>query len=731
MENNAVIEGVVKKVVFVNEQNNFTVAVLKPDKGGLDVTVVGNLGALTVGECLKCTGEWVRDNRFGTQFKVAQHQSVVPSTEEGLLRFIGSGMISGIGKVYARRLIDKFGMDLVRIIEQEPKKLSQVGGFGKKRIKMLLNGWEKHRQIRDVMIFLQSLGISSNMGLKIYQRYESRSIQVIKENPYTLASDVRGIGFERADQIARHLGYDMNSSERAQAGIAYLLEQAAGMEGHCFLPEPVLVKKSVALLDIDEDIVAKALQRLIAIETLVAVKIEWEDYRAIYLKSLYRPEQQVAEKLTILNAAEPILPSIKVERAIKWVQEKCRIELDVRQIDAVSAALTEKVIVITGGPGTGKTTLIDCLMRILKYKKITVTLAAPTGRAAKRLSEITGEAAGTVHRLLEFSPLTGAFVRNESNPLETDVVVLDEVSMVDIVLMDSLLKAMPASCTLVMVGDVDQLPSVGPGNVLRDIIDSDMIKTIGLDHVFRQSATSFISQNAHCINHGQMPVTEPGIGDELSDFYFIRDDDSTRILQKIKTLVSERIPKRFGFDPKLEVQVLSPMHKGVLGISNLNLELQQLLNPAGKKIIFGSRNFRVGDKVMQIRNNYTKEIYNGDIGIVVGVDEEESKLVVEIDGKEIRYTPADIDELVLAYAISIHKSQGSEYKAVLIPINTEHFIMLQRNLLYTGITRGKKLVVVIGSEKAVRLAINNNRISRRYTNLKSILRQNNALFENP
>jgi len=729
MENTATIEGVVKKIVFVNEQNNFTVAVLQLEKGDLEVTIVGSLGALTVGECLKCTGEWVRDNRFGTQFRVSQYESLIPSTEEGLLRFLSSGMISGIGKVYARRLIQKFGMDLVRVIEQEPKKLSQVEGFGKKRIRMLLEGWEKHRQIRDVMIFLHGLGITSTMGLKIYQRYENKSIQVIKDNPYKLASEIRGIGFERADQIARNLGFDLNSAERAQAGIAYVLEQAASADGHCYLPETILIDKSVDLLSIEEAVIKKSLERLLAIEVLVAVDLEWEDQRVIYLKSLYRPERQVSEKLAVINAAASLLPPLKVDRAIAWVEKETKIALDPKQVEALAAALTEKVVVITGGPGTGKTTLINCLLRILKYKKVSVTLAAPTGRAAKRLSEITGEQAATVHRLLEFSPMSGTFLRNEAVPLETDVVVLDEVSMVDIVLMDSLLRAMPASCTLILVGDVDQLPSVGPGNVLRDIIDSGIIKTVYLDHIFRQSDRSRISINAHYINRGQMPVMERGVEETLSDFYFVKEEQSVRILDKIKILVSERIPQRFGFDPKMDVQVLSPMHKGLLGIENLNHELQQLLNPGGRKIIFGSRNFRIGDKVMQVRNNYSKDIYNGDIGTVIGVDEEERKLIVDIEGNPVSYTPADIDELVLAYAISIHKSQGSEYKAVVIPLNTEHFVMLQRNLLYTGITRGKKLVVLLGSEKAVRIAINNNRISRRYTNLKTILRQDAALFE--
>jgi len=740
------IEGTVKRVVFVNEENGYTVARLDVAGAREPVTIVGNLAALTEGELLRCHGEWVTDRRFGRQFAVERVEPLMPSTTQGIERYLSSGLIPGIGEVFARRIVERFGPKTLEVIGRTPERLLEVEGLGKKKLAGVKTAWAEQRGIREMLVFLQSNGISTTFAIRIWKHYGADSLAQVKRNPYQLALDITGIGFFTADKIARHLGFAEDSVERAEAGLVYALEQAAGADGHCYLPPHALVEKAKELLGVGEARIFEALQRLVEAHILVYDKFdetapdlfEVSDEElgrllakpgrgevpvaGVYLKPLYGAEQGIATKLATISLAKGLLPPIKVPQAVKWVQQHVGIELSPEQQNALRASIVEKVLVITGGPGTGKTTLINCLVRILDVKKVAFALCAPTGRAAKRVAEITGFEAATIHRMLEFSPKTGTFVRREGNEIEADMVIVDEVSMIDAALMDNLLRAIGPQTHLVLIGDVDQLPSVGPGSVLRDLIDSNVIAAARLTHIFRQAEQSLIVTNAHRINHGEFPRAEPMTRGRLSDFYFIEKQTQAEVLEIIKELVSERIPKRFKLDAVNDVQVLSPIHKGLVGVENLNIELQELLNPRGEKLVFGGRNLRLGDKVMQVRNNYTKEVYNGDLGRVTGFDDEHRRLLVEIDGRTIAYERGEADEIVLAYAASIHKAQGCEYPAVVVPMVTQHYMLLQRNLLYTAVTRGKQLVVLVGQPKAINIAVKTEKTFRRYTHLADRLR---------
>jgi exodeoxyribonuclease V alpha subunit len=740
------IEGTVKRVVFVNEENGYTVARLDVDGELEQVTIVGNLAALTEGELLRCHGEWVTDRRFGRQFAVERVEPLMPSTTQGIERYLSSGLIPGVGEVFARRIVERFGEDTLDVIGRTPERLLEIEGIGAKKLKGIKEAWAEQHGIREMLVFLQSYGITTTFAIRIWKHYGADSLAQVKRNPYQLALDITGIGFFTADKIARHLGFAEDSIERAEAGVVYALEQAAGADGHCYLPPHALVGKAKELLGVGEGLILEAMRRLVETRLLVYDRFDETapelagasddellalamkpprgemPVAGVYLKSLYRAEQGITTKLATISLAKGLLPAIRLPQAVKWVQQQVGIELSPEQQNALRAALHEKVLVITGGPGTGKTTLVDCLVRILRAKNVTFALCAPTGRAAKRLAEVTGCEAATIHRLLEYSPKAGVFMRREGNEIEANVVIVDEVSMIDAPLMDNLLRAVSPPTHLVLIGDADQLPSVGPGSVLRDLIASNVVPAARLTHIFRQAERSLIITNAHRINHGEFPRVERSTT-KLSDFYFIEKQTQQEILDVIKELLVERIPKRFELDPVNDVQVLSPIHKGLVGVENLNVELQQLLNPGGEKLVFGGRNLRIGDKVMQVRNDYVKEVYNGDLGRITGFDDEHRCLLVEIDGRAIRYERGEADEIVLAYAASIHKAQGCEYPAVVVPMVTQHYMLLQRNLLYTAVTRGKQLVVLVGQPKAINIAIHNDKTLVRYTRLAERVRE--------
>jgi exodeoxyribonuclease V alpha subunit len=621
----------------------------------------------------------------------------------------------------SERIVEKFGLHTLEIIEKTPERLSEVEGIGPKRISMIRKAWEEQKEIKEIMIFLQGYGVSASYSAKIYKQYENQSIEIVRENPYRLAYDIHGIGFITADKIAQNLGIDRNSLIRAKAGLIYVLNQLTE-EGHVYYPEIQLIHKAKEILNVDEEIVILAVKELSKEKELFLEDLDPDgNLRAVYLAPFYVAETGIAQRLMNLKESPSNIRPIHPEKAIEWVQQKLSIKLAQRQEEAVLLAATSKVLIITGGPGTGKTTIITAILRIFQQLKLRIFLAAPTGRAAKRMNEATGWEAKTIHRLLEYSPYKGGFKKDQDDPLEADVVIIDETSMVDTLLMYHLLKAIPSHAHLILVGDVDQLPSVGPGNVLKDIIKSGRFTVVRLTEIFRQAQESMIVVNAHKVNQGQFPVLKEIDKREKNDFQFIQEEDPEKILQNILDLCSERIPKHFRFHPLREIQVLAPMHKGIIGVANLNIELQKRLNPGQSGITHGARNFRLGDKVMQIVNNYDKDVFNGDIGWISKIDPEEREVAIDFDGRLVPYDYSDLDEVVLAYAVSVHKSQGSEYPVVILPVVTQHYLLLQRNLIYTGITRAKKLVVMIGTKKALAIAIRNNKPQQRYTLLSERL----------
>jgi len=681
------------------------------------VTIVGSIPCPNPGETLRLKGEWTVDAKFGRQFRVESCLSVLPATITGIEKYLGSGLVKGIGPIMAKRVVGRFGLETLDIIEEIPEKLLEVEGIGPIRAERINKAWQEQKEVREVMVFLQGHGVSSTYAVKIYKAYGDKSVSVVKENPYRLALDISGIGFKTADRIARNMGIDPGSQIRAEAGIIHVLSELVD-EGHVYYPQEKLIDTAASLLEVNRDVLETALTALV--EQHRVVVDEQQDDRAVYLTPLHVAEVNVARRLeTLINSPRQLI-QIDVEMAIQWVQRTIGMDLAEMQKEAIRKAVASKVLVLTGGPGTGKTTLLNCIIRILERKRQHILLASPTGRAARRLAEVTGREAKTIHRLLEYSPSEGGFKRNEENPLEADLVIIDEASMVDILLMNHLLKAVPPMATLLLVGDIDQLPSVGPGNMLKDVIASGRVETVRLTEVFRQAQESMIVVNAHRVNRGEFPVVRPPEG-KRSDFYFIERDDAGKALDMVKDLCARRLPRSFRFDPFDDIQVMTPMHKGVVGVANLNAELQMLLNPTGKEVIRGGRCFRISDKVMQMTNNYEKEVFNGDIGRVVGIEQEEQKLAVRYEDRVVEYDWSQLDELVLAYAISIHKSQGSEYPAVVVPILPQHYVMLQRNLLYTAITRAKKLVVLVGSRRAIAMAAKNNRVQHRYTALAARL----------
>ena len=718
----SIIYGFLERITYYNEENDFVVAKLQ-EKGKRELTtIVGNLTAINPGESLKLSGRWVHNKKFGEQFQVENYEITVPATVHGIRKYLGSGLIKGIGPIMAERIVKKFALDTLEVIERTPKRLSEVDGIGPKRIAMITRAWEEQKEIKEIMIFLQGHGVSATYSAKIYKQYGDRSIEVVKENPYRLAQDIHGIGFITADKIAQNMGIDPNSLIRAKAGVIYVLNGLTE-EGHVYYPETDLVRKAKEILKVDQEIITQAITELSKGKEIILEEINVEkDHRAVYLAPFHVAETGIAQRLKKLKESPSTIRPIHPEKAIEWVQQKLNIELAEKQKEAVLLAGNSKVLIITGGPGTGKTTIITAILKIFQQLKLRILLAAPTGRAAKRMSEATGWESKTIHRLLEYSPKKGDFKKDQEDPLEADVVVIDEASMIDTLLMYHLLKAIPPQAHLILVGDVDQLPSVGPGNVLKDIIGSGIFTVVRLTEIFRQAQESMIIVNAHKVNQGEFPILKEIERKEIADFYFIQEEEPEKALNQILTLCSERIPKHFGFHPIRDIQVLTPMHKGVIGTINLNIELQKKLNPDQQAITHGSRAFRLHDKVMQIVNNYDKEVFNGDIGWVSRIDQENKELTIDFEGRLITYDFSDLDEVVLAYAISVHKSQGSEYPAVILPVTTQHYMLLQRNLIYTGITRAKKLVVLVGTKKALAIAIKNNKPQLRFTLLSERLK---------
>lgn len=707
------LSGSVERVTFHSEESGFCVLRAKV-KGHRDlITVIGSAASITPGEYIECIGIWTNDRTHGLQFKANQLKVVPPSTLEGIEKYLGSGMVKGIGPHFAKILVKAFKEDVFTVIESEPEKLLTLPGIGKKRMDKVTSAWSEQKVIREIMVFLQSHGIGTGRAVRIYKTYGDESIIKVSENPYRLALDIHGIGFKTADTLAMKMGIAPDSLIRAQAGVRHVLQEIAD-DGHCAASWENLVKSASELLEIAANIIEEAIHAEIAAENLVQDDIE--GVPCLFLTPLYRAESGTATSITRLLKGISPWGTIDAEKAIPWVETKTGLTLSESQREAVKLALTSKVVVITGGPGVGKTTLVNSILLTIRAKQMRVTLCAPTGRAAKRLSESTGIEAKTIHRLLEFDPKTYGFKRTKDNPLDSDLVVIDESSMVDIALMNKLLAAVPSSAALMIVGDVDQLPSVGPGSVLSDIIDSGVVPTVRLTEIFRQAATSRIIVNAHRINKGEMPLKAEG--SELSDFYFIPADTPEEIHAKLLQVVTERIPKRFGLHPVRDVQVLTPMNRGGLGSHSLNAELQKALNEkAEPKVTRFGTTFAPNDKVIQTVNNYDKEVFNGDIGQITEIDVEEGLLQVDYDGRTVEYEFGELDEVSLAYATSIHKSQGSEYPAVVIPLAMQHYTLLERNLIYTAVTRGKKLVTIIGQPKALAMAVKNRKSNKRLTKL--------------
>lgn len=717
------VDGTVKSVVFRNDETGFTILHVTPAEtdgafrlAAREITVLGTCAAAWEGEELHATGEWVDDPVRGRQFKAKSVECIPPKSVEGVRRYLASGLIRGIGPVLANRIVDRFGAETIDVLDHHSGRLREIPKVGPKKIASIVQGWREGKGTREVMIFTQTYGISAGKAAKIYRTYGPDSVAIIKRDPYRLCRDIWGIGFATADRIALAVGLPKDSPLRARAAIVFTLRTEADEAGHCWTSEPDLLLHAQELVGISVETLAEALKH-----ELDAGRVVKEGDR-LYLRDLWVAERRVAAKLKDLLASPPAFAPIDPDRAVAWWERKTGFTLAPAQLRAVRASVGSKVSIVTGGPGVGKTTIIRALVEIFQARtgvhKITVQLGAPTGRAAKRMAESTGAPAQTLHRLLKYNPQTNAFTYNEERPLGGDVFIFDEMSMVDIRLMADLVVALPRRATLILVGDTDQLPSVGPGNVLRDLIASQTIPTSQLTEIFRQDSSGLIVRNAHHVNAGEPFETRAG----ASDFYFVAQDDPAKALDLVLDFMVTRIPRHFHLEPLQDVQVLTPMRRNLLGAENLNAAIQKRLNGAGPGVVRGGMEFRAGDRVMQLRNNYDKDVYNGDVGVVQSVEPAERTLVVLFDGRPVEYRAADLDELTLAYATTIHKAQGSEYPAVIVLLHRQHYMMLQRNLLYTAITRGKKLVLVIGSPWAVKQAIETNVVRARRTSLAERMR---------
>ncbi|KLU64433.1 ATP-dependent RecD-like DNA helicase [Desulfosporosinus acididurans] len=699
------ISGVVERITFENEENGFSVIKIK-SKGFNDlVTVVGNLAAVNVGSIIRLKGEWKMDSKYGKQFLAQDYRETLPATVTGIQKYLGSGLIKGIGPVFAKRIVQQFQQDTLRVLEEEADYLIKVPGIGQKRVEIIKKAWQDQKEIKNVMLFLQNNGVSTAFAVKIYKTYGNDSIEIVKTNPYKLADDIWGIGFKTADKIALKMGFDINSFERCRAGIVYVLNELSN-DGHCYATKEQLLTEAENILELDQSLVNSTLDKMIVEKTVL---LDGED--AIFLPPFYYSEVGLTKRLKAILSVYSPYTAANVDEILVAIQEECNISYDEVQKDAVKTAATSKFMVLTGGPGTGKTTTTLAIIKVFQLLGARVLLAAPTGRAAKRMSETTGMEAKTIHRLLEYKPPEG-YKKNEEFPLECDVLIIDETSMVDTILMYNLLKAVSNETVVILVGDVDQLPSVGAGNVLNDIIDSGIVNVVKLTRIFRQAQGSAIITNAHKINRGDFPELKGN-----SDFFFIEEDEPSKVVQTIKELCIKRLPSFYKVDPIDDIQVLCPMQRGETGAANLNGVLQEALNSSNTSIKYGGTVYKLGDKIMQIKNNYDKNVFNGDIGIITKIDPEDRTLVLDFDGHEVEYDATELDEVVLAYATTIHKSQGSEYKIVVAPLTMQHYVMLQRNLLYTCVTRAKKIFVLVGAKKAISMAVRNNKTSKRNTRL--------------
>jgi exodeoxyribonuclease V alpha subunit len=731
----SMLQGTIGRITYQHPETHYTVARIEID-GASAVTVVGVIFPVSEGEEIKVTGCWKTHPRYGLQFQVDHWEKIDPATIEGIEKYLGSGLIKGIGPTYAKRLVSAFGLDTLRVLSDEPLRILEVDGIGEVRARRIMQAWQEQRGMQDVMVFLQGHGVGASMALRIYRVFGSQTIDHIRDNPYVLAQEVHGIGFLLADRIAKSIGISGDFPLRVYAGVLHVLREFAE-QGHCFVPMVILKRNAAAILGVEEDPVEAAVEKLAAAGKLVLQETSDGEVRQVFLVELYQAERRVAEALRNLLSTPSSLQVEKIsgpwnrsggtargiiDLASPELFGSPTVILDEDQVHATQQSLHEKVLVITGGPGTGKTTLLTALLTILRRAKVSFVLAAPTGRAAKRMTESAGEEAMTIHRLLEYNPREGGFQRGEDNPLQVDFVIVDEASMVDLVLMDHLLRAVNPHSHLILVGDVDQLPSVGPGSVLRDMIDSGIIPTVVLRRIFRQDRQSLIVVNAHRILQGQNLVL--GEAKEKRDFLFIPRESEEEILLTVKELVRKHIPHSLQLESQevsQAIQVLTPMHRGLLGTINLNREMQSLLNPVGETLERSGSPLRLGDKVMQLRNNYDKGVFNGDLGRIASIDREEGSIKVDFYDKLVEYESDELDEINLAYATSVHKSQGSEYPIVVIPLHTSHYLLLHRSILYTAVTRGKKLVVLVGSRKALAMAIRNVRLERRNTGLKQKL----------
>ncbi|MGA2614593.1 MAG: ATP-dependent RecD-like DNA helicase [Spirochaetia bacterium] len=713
------LEGTLQRVRYASEQDDWSVVVLALGGTGGEVTAVGNLAGVQPGESLQLSGRWTQHAKFGRQFKVESFTALPPATPAGIERLLGSGLIEGIGKELASRLVSRFGARTLEIIEKEPTRLREVEGVGPHRAERLVEAWARQRNIREIVFLLQSCGVSTGLAMRIFKQYGTGAHEIVKRNPWRLAAEMPGVGFRTADAIAKSMGVPSDSPQRIEAGVLFTLEERAE-EGDVMAPRERIVRESAQALSIDPAAVADAVASLVR---RGAVAEDAAGEILLGLPRLVRAEQDAAQALAALLSAQPAARADngEPEKEIAAFETSAGINLSPAQQDAVLKATRDKLLVITGGPGTGKTTLVTAIIRVLETRGSRVSLCAPTGRAAKRMSEATGREARTIHRLLEYSPQQGRFLRTKENPLACDTLIVDETSMIDVPLFSRLLDAVRPSSSLILVGDADQLPSVGPGNVLADLIRSTVVPVARLSDIFRQARASAIVVNAHRINEGLMPAAPAE--DAGTDFFFIERSEPTAIVQTVRELLSVRIPRRFGLDPRRDVQVLTPMRKGPLGTGSLNRELQALLNPVGQSIVRGAAEFRAGDRVMQTSNNYDLGVFNGDIGTVEEVYPEQKALSALFDERRVRYEWSSMDELEPAYACSIHKSQGNEFPGVVIVLHTQHFLLLKRNLLYTAVTRGKRLAVIVGSRKALAIAVKNTGSAERCTRLAERLRQ--------